>query len=33
MTNPFSEGCVGVDEVNKSFIIREDMALGREVGK
>jgi hypothetical protein len=33
MAHAFSEGCVGVDEVNESFIVGEDVALSREIGK
>ena len=33
MAHAFREGCVRVDEVNESFIVRVDVALSREVGK
>jgi hypothetical protein len=34
MVYAFREGCVRVDEVNESFIVRVDVALmSREVGK
>ena len=33
MAHAFSEGCVGVNEISKIFIVRVDMALSRGVGK